>query len=253
MSVQYESLKGKTALVTGGSRGIGRACCRMLAASGVSVVVHYNKSREAASEVVHKIRNESGIALAVQADLGDASSIKTLIQKSQQELGHLDILVNNAGEMTRASLTELTDELWDHSMDLHLKAVYRLSKAVVPTMMENGWGRIINISSQSVYVGSNKHAHYVAAKAGLLGLSYSLVKELGNHGITVNLVSPGRILTDLLIPHVPTRKDEWLKMTPLGRFGEPEEVASAVVFLASGEASYISGANIHVNGGVVMG
>ena len=120
-------------------------------------------------------------------------------------------------------------------------------------MVERKWGRIINVSSQVVYTGSNKHAHYAAAKAGLLGFTFSLVKELGSHGITANLVSPGRIVTDMIIPHIPDRKDEWLKQTPLGRFGEPDEVASAIVFLASGEAGYISGANIHVNGGLTMG
>jgi len=252
MSVQYESLKNKTAIVTGGSRGIGSACCKMLAASGVSVIVHYNDKEEAAADVVDEISKNGGAGKAVQADLSDTSSIESLVEKSRKEFGDPDILVNNAGYMTRASLIELTDELWDHAIDLHLRAVYRLTKAVVPSMMDRKWGRIINISSQSVYVGSNKHSHYVAAKAGLHGFTYSLVKELGSFGITVNLVSPGRIVTDMLRPHIPTRKDEWLKMTPLGRFGEPEEVAAAVTFLASGEASYITGTNIHVNGGIVM-
>jgi 3-oxoacyl-[acyl-carrier protein] reductase len=224
----------------------------LLAASGVSVVVHYNSKEEAAAAVVEEIRKNGGTATAVRADLSDTSSVESLVEKSRREFGDPDILVNNAGYMTRASLMELTDELWDQSMDLHLKSVYRLIKAVVPSMMEQKWGRIINISSQSVYVGSNKHSHYVAAKSGLHGFTYSLVKELGSYGITVNLVSPGRIVTDLLRPHIPTRKDEWLKMTPLGRFGEPEEVAAAIVFLASGEASYITGTNIHVNGGIVM-
>ena len=155
--------------------------------------------------------------------------------------------------MTHAPVVDMSEEMWDQAQDLHLKAVFLLTRALAPSMIERKWGRIINVSSQVVYTGSNKHAHYSAAKAGLLGLSFSLVKELGSSGITVNLVSPGRIVTDMIIPHIPDRKEEWMKQTPLARFGEPEEVASAIVFLASGEAAYISGANIHVNGGLVMG
>jgi 3-oxoacyl-[acyl-carrier protein] reductase len=253
MRVIYESLKGKTALVTGGSKGIGRATCMLLAASGVSVVVHYRKNTLSANEVVDKIQQKGGMAVAVQADLGDRAAIEKLVGTCMDKFGHIDILVNNAGEMTHALNTEMTDELWDHAMDIHLKAVYRLTKALTPSMIDRKWGRIINVSSQVVYTGSNKHAHYAAAKAGLLGYTFSVVKELGPYGITANLVSPGRIVTDMIIPHLPKRKDEWLKQTPLQRFGEPEEVASAIVFLASDEAGYISGANIHVNGGLVMG
>jgi 3-oxoacyl-[acyl-carrier protein] reductase len=253
MSIISESLKGKTALVTGGSRGIGRATCLLLAANGVSVIVHYHRSESSASDVVRKIKAAGGKAVAVQADLGDPASIENLVQKSLEAFGQIDILVNNAGEMTHALNIDMTDQLWDHTMDLHLKAVYRLTKALTPAMMERNWGRIINVSSQVVYTGSNKHAHYAAAKAGLHGFTFSIVKELGPYGITANLVSPGRIVTDMIISHIPARKEEWLKQTPLQRFGEPEEVANVIVFLASEEAGYISGANIHVNGGLVMG
>ena len=253
MNVQYPSLKNKTALVTGGSRGIGRATCALLAVNGVSVVVHFIKNESAAREVVDEINQEGGTAVALQADLSDTGSIEDLARKSQQELGPIDILVNNAGEMTHAKVIDMTEDMWDHTLDLHLKSVFLLSKAITPSMIKRKWGRIINVSSQVVYTGSNKHAHYAAAKAGLLGFTFSLVKELGGFGITVNLVSPGRIVTDMLIPHIADRKDEWLKQTPLARFGEPDEVASAIVFLASGEAGYISGANIHVNGGLTMG
>ena len=189
----------------------------------------------------------------MQADLGDPASVEKLVQGCNEALGHIDILVNNAGEMTHALNVDMTDELWDHAMDLHLKAVYRLTKAFSPAMMERNWGRIINVSSQVVFTGSNKHSHYAAAKSGLHGYTFSLVKELGPYGITANLVSPGRILTDMILPHISVRKEEWMKQTPLQRFGEPEEVASVIVFLASAEAGYISGANIHVNGGLVMG
>lgn len=253
MSITYESLKDKTALVTGGSRGIGRATCLLLAANGVSIIVHYHRGESSASDVVRKIKAAGEKAVAIQADLGKPESIENLVQGSIKAYDHIDILVNNAGEMTHALNIDMTDQLWDHAIDLHLKAVYRLTKALTPSMMERKWGRIINVSSQVVYTGSNKHAHYAAAKSGLHGFTFSIVKELGPYGITANLVSPGRIVTDMIIPHIPSRKEEWLKQTPLQRFGEPEEVASVIVFLASEEAGYISGANIHVNGGLVMG
>jgi 3-oxoacyl-[acyl-carrier protein] reductase len=219
----------------------------------VSVIVHYNRSEAEAGDLVDEISKEGGMAVALQADLSDTGSIEALARRSLEELGHIDILVNNAGEMTHALVVDMREDLWDHAMDLHLKSVYLLTKALTPLMTERKWGRIINVSSQVVYTGSNKHAHYAAAKAGLLGFTFSLVKEVGRYGITANLVSPGRIKTDMIIPHIPDRQDEWLKQTPLARFGEPEEVAHAVVFLASAEAGYISGANIHVSGGLTMG
>jgi len=161
--------------------------------------------------------------------------------------------VNNAGEMTNAPITELSDELWEHSIKLHLTAAFQLTRACIPPMISNRWGRIINISSQAAYTGSSFHAHYSAAKAGLLGLTFSLAKELGGYEVTANVVSPGRISTDMIAAHLPGRKDEWLKQTPLNRIGEPSEVANVILFLASNESGYITGANIHVNGGLVMG
>lgn len=253
MGIQFDSLRNKTALVTGGSKGIGSAISSLLAANGVSVLVHYNKSASKAADVVEKIKEQGGTGAAVQADLGDPSSVETLVRECREFFGPVDILVNNAGEMTHAPVKEMPEEIWDHTIDLHLKSVFRLTKASIPSMIERKWGRIINISSQAVYTGSANHAHYAAAKSGLLGFTFSLVKEVGPHGITVNLVSPGRILTGMIIPHIPDRQEEWLKQTPLRRFGEPSEVAHAVLFLASDEAAYISGANIHVNGGLVMG
>lgn len=253
MSVSYTSLKGKTALVTGGSKGIGRATCMKLASNDVSVIVHYNSNEAAARGVVKNIEEKGGRAIALKADLGDAASVGDLANSCKEAFGHIDILVNNAGEMTHALVVDMEEELWDYAQNLHLKSVYLLTRALSPAMMEQKWGRIINVSSQVVYTGSNKHAHYAAAKAGLLGFTFSIVKELGAYGITANLISPGRIVTDMIIPHISTRKEEWMKQTPLERFGEPEEVASAIVFLASEEAAYITGANIHVNGGLVMG
>jgi 3-oxoacyl-[acyl-carrier protein] reductase len=248
-----ESLSGRVALVTGGSRGIGRATCLALAASGAAVVVHYNSSTKSALDVVEGIKQAGGMAIALQTDLVDSGAIKNLVAETVNQLGPVDILVNNAGEMTTAAVSEMTDEIWEQGIALNLTAAFRCARICIPMMKERKWGRIINVSSQAAFTGSAKHAHYAVTKAGLLGFTYSLAKELGEFGITVNAVSPGRIITDMIAPEIPSRQEEWLKQIPLRRFGQPEEVAQAIVFLASEGASYITGANLHVNGGLVMG
>jgi 3-oxoacyl-[acyl-carrier protein] reductase len=248
-----ENLSGRAAMVTGGSRGIGRAMCLALATDGVSVIVHYNTNANAALEVVEQIAQAGGMASALQANLVDPRAIDQLMAEAMQQFGSVDILVNNAGEMTTAPVSEMSDEVWEQTLALNLTAAFRCARACIPLMKERKWGRIINVSSQAAFTGSAKHAHYAAAKAGLLGFTYSLAKEVGEFGITVNAVSPGRILTDMIVEQIPKREAEWLKQTPLQRFGQPEEVAQAIVFLASDRASYITGANLHVNGGLVMG
>lgn len=248
-----ENLSGRAAMVTGGSRGIGRAMCLALATDGVSVIVHYNTNANAALEVVEQIAQAGGMASALQANLVDPQAIDQLMAEAMKQFGSVDILVNNAGEMTTAPVSEMSDEVWEQTLALNLTAAFRCARACIPLMKERKWGRIINVSSQAAFTGSAKHAHYAAAKAGLLGFTYSLAKEVGEFGITVNAVSPGRILTDMIVEQIPKREAEWLKQTPLQRFGQPEEVAQAIVFLASDRASYITGANLHVNGGLVMG
>lgn len=243
----------RIALVTGGSRGIGKAACLMLAAQGASVAVHYRSQAAAANEVVAAIQQQGGQAIAVQADLAETDVPAQLMDQVVQRLGTVDILINNAGEMTHAPVAEMSDELWERTLTVNLTAAFRLTRACIPAMTERGWGRIINVASQVVYTGSVNHAHYAAAKAGLIGFTYSLAKELGTAGIMVNAVCPGRILTDMITEHLPKRQAEWLAQTPLKRFGEPEEVASAIAFLASDGASYITGAALNVNGGLVMG
>jgi NAD(P)-dependent dehydrogenase (short-subunit alcohol dehydrogenase family) len=168
-------------------------------------------------------------------------------------LGKIDILVNNAGEMTDVSVAEMKDDDWEQSIEVNLTAAFRYARECIPSMQERRWGRIINVSSQVAYTGSNHHAHYAAAKAGLLGFTFSLAKELGTYGITANVVAPGRIITDLLTERTAGREEEWIRQTPMRRFGRPEEVAAAIVFLSSDEATYITGAVLHVNGGLVMG
>ncbi len=241
------------ALVTGGARGIGQATCLALAAQGAAVVVHYRSHVDAALAVAAQIRAEGGRAMVVQADLRDPDAITRLVAEIRTELGPVDILVNNAGEQGTASVTEMADAEWQRSLDLNLTAAFRLAQACLPEMLAQRWGRIINVSSQAAYTGSARHAHYAAAKAGLLGFTFSLAKEAGPHNVTANVVVPGRIETDMLAGQLPSRAGEWLKQTPLGRLGRPEEVAAAIAFLASEAASYITGAALQVGGGLVMG
>jgi 3-oxoacyl-[acyl-carrier protein] reductase len=244
---------GRIALVTGGSRGIGRAICMKLAANGARVVVHYNRRAVEAEEVCTAIAGIGGKAIALSAALDTESACQSLLRTATAELGSIDILINNAGVFTGAPIQELDAALWDETLAVNLSAAFHCARACVPSMRAKGWGRIISVSSQAAFTGSSEHAHYSASKAGLAGLSFSLARELGPHGITVNLVSPGRIETEMLADQIENRREQWLAQTPLGRLGKPEEVAAAVAFLASDEAAYITGANLHVNGGLVMG
>ena len=244
---------GRVALVTGGSRGIGRATCLSLAAKGAAVAVLCRSRIKEAQEVVELIQSIGGRAVAMEANVLDPNTIKRSLEEAVSRLGQIDILVNNAGEMTDAAVVDLKDEDWDQALAINLTAAFRYARGCIPSMKERRWGRIINVSSQVAYTGSNNHAHYSAAKSGLLGFTFSLTKELGPYGITANVVAPGRILTDLLLERMAGREQEWMSQTPMRRFGRPEEVAAAIVFLASEDAGYISGAVIHVNGGLVMG
>ncbi len=246
------SISGRIALVTGGSRGIGRAVCLDLARRGALVAVHYNTGSTAAEELVSEITAGGGRAAAFGADLTDSLAPGELVRRVRMSLGPPTVLVSNAGQMEDSPVESMPDELWDRTIALGLDAPFRLCRACLPFMRESRWGRVVCISSQAAFTGSAVHAHYAAAKAGLHGLVHSLAKEVGKHGITVNLVAPGRIETDLLKEHAAGRMDEWLSQTPLRRLGQPEEVAAAVGFLCSGEAAYITGATIHVNGGQLM-
>jgi NAD(P)-dependent dehydrogenase (short-subunit alcohol dehydrogenase family) len=243
----------RVALVTGGSRGIGRATCLALAQSEAVVAVHYHNSADAAREVVASIERDGGRAAAFRADLAEIGAADALVAQVSGTFGKPDILVNNAGEQGTAPVAEMTDAEWSRALELNLSAAFRCARACIPGMIARGWGRIINVSSQAAYTGSANHAHYAAAKAGLAGLTFSLAKELGPAGITVNLVAPGRIETDMLAGQMAARAEEWLRQTPLRRFGQPEEVAAAIAFLASDGASYITGAALQVGGGLVMG
>lgn len=248
-----ESGRPRVALVTGGSRGIGAAICQVLAADGVKCALHYCQAESQAQQVAETIRKNGGEVVLLQGDLRDVDTPGKLVVSTLEQYGSLDILINNAGIMTDSFVETMSDELWDECLAINLSAVFRCCRAAIPQMKQKGWGRIISLSSQAAQTGSRSHAHYAASKSGLRGFSFSLAKELGPEGITVNMVSPGRIATDMLHERSSSREEEWMRQTPLRRLGTPKEVADAVAFLASEKASYITGAEFNVNGGQHMG
>ena len=248
-----KNLAGRVALVTGGSRGIGRATCLALAARGAAVAVLYRSRLDQAEEVVKEIHAGGERGVAIKADGLDPDAVKRSVQEAVSGLGRVDILVNNLGELTEGQVADLKDEEWEHSLAVNLGSAFRYARECIPSMKERRWGRIISVSSQAAFTGSNNHAHYAAAKSGLLGLTFSLAKELGAWEVTANVVAPGRIVTDMLVEIMAGREEEWIRQTPLQRIGRPEEVAGPIAFLASEDASYITGAVLNVSGGQLMG
>lgn len=246
------SLSGKVAVVTGGSRGIGRACALLLGQRGAKVAVNYHSSAEAAEEVVAAIKNSGGEALAVQADVSEYKQAEGLIKTSIDRLGGLDILVNNAGTTRDMVIMMMPEDDWDYVLRTNLRSAFNCSKAAVKHMMRKRSGRIINITSVAGLVGNPGQTNYAASKAGLIGLTKSLAKEVGPRNITVNAVAPGFVPTDLTKDLPEDLKRGSLGLIPLGRWGTAEEVAQAVAFLASDEAAYITGHVLTVDGGMAM-
>ncbi len=246
-------LEGKAALVTGASRGIGRAIAEVLAARGASVVVNYHSSPDAAETVVQGIEERGGTAVAVQADVGDFAAAQALVKAAIDSYGQIDILVNNAGTTHDTLLMMMKEDQWDRVIDTNLKSVFNCCKAVARSMVRRKQGgRIINISSVSGIVGQAGQANYAASKAGIIGFTKSLAKELGSRNITVNAVAPGFVLTDLTADLSEDLVQKSLEYIPLGRWGELQEIANVVAFIASDEASYVTGQVIAVDGGIAM-
>jgi 3-oxoacyl-[acyl-carrier protein] reductase len=244
-------LEGKIAIVTGASRGIGRAIAEMLAAEGATVVVNYQSNAEAAEAVVSAITAVGGRALAVRADVSDTAAAEGLIKAAIDAFSHIDIVVNNAGTTRDTLLLSMKEEQWDVVLATNLKSVFNVCKAAArPMLRRKQGGRIINISSVSGIVGQPGQTNYAASKAGIIGFSKSLAKELGSRGITVNVVAPGFVLTDLTAGLSDELVQQTLGYIPLGRWGQAQEIAHAVAFLASDRASYITGVVLQVDGGI---
>jgi 3-oxoacyl-[acyl-carrier protein] reductase len=244
------SLEGKVALVTGGSRGIGRACALALAGSGAAVAVGYSANAEAAEEVAGSIRSAGGRAVTLGADLADPAAPGELVERTVAELGAIDIVVNNAGIARDNLAVRITDADWDAVLAVDLSAAFRVCRAALRPMLRRREGRIINISSVAGVMGNPGQANYAAAKAGLIGLTKALCREVGSRGITVNAVAPGFIATDMTAALAAASLATATAAVPLGRLGTAEEVAAAVRFLALPEAAYITGHVLHVDGGL---
>jgi 3-oxoacyl-[acyl-carrier protein] reductase len=246
-------LEGKIAVVTGASRGIGRAIAEDLAAHGASLVINYHASAEAAAEVVDGINAAGGTAVSIQADVADFAASQQLIKTTLETFGQIDILVNNAGTTRDTLLLMMKEAQWDQVIDTNLKSVFNCSKAAArPMVRRKKGGRIINITSVSGIVGQPGQANYAASKAGIIGFTKSLAKELGSRSITVNAVAPGFVLTDLTAGLSQDLVEKALEFIPLGRWGEAQEIANVVTFLASDKASYITGEVIQVDGGIAI-
>ncbi|OQY18296.1 MAG: beta-ketoacyl-ACP reductase [Anaerolineaceae bacterium 4572_32.1] len=246
------SLENKVAVVTGGSRGIGRAIALELARRGANVIVNYNRNAEAAAEVVAAIEAADGRAVAVQADVADFEQAAGLIKAALDKFGRIDILVNNAGTTRDQLLMLMKEDDWDTVLRINLKSVFNCCKAAARPMVRQRWGRIISISSVSGITGQGGQTNYAASKAGIIGFTKSLAKELGPRSITVNAVAPGFIPTDLTADLPEELKQKLIEATPLRRMGKPEEIANVVAFFASDEASFITGEILTVDGGLVM-
>ncbi len=250
LQTSSQRLRQQVAIVTGASRGIGRATALALASEGANVVVNYASSSGAAEEVVKAITDAGGSAIALQADVSKLEQVDALVNNTVEKFGRVDVLVNNAGISRDALLLRMKPEDWQAVIDLNLTGVFLCTRAVSKIMLKQRSGRIVNITSVAGQMGNPGQANYSAAKAGVIGFSKTVAKELASRGITVNAVAPGFIATDMTSN---LKSEEILKYIPLARYGEPEEVAGMVRFLAADPAAaYITGQVFNVDGGMVM-
>ena len=245
-------LDGKCALVTGASRGIGRAVALRLAAEGAKVALNFAGNEVAANAVRQEIESAGGQAIVVKADVADEAAVQQMVQTVADAFGRVDILVNNAGITRDGLLARMKEEDWDAVLSTNLKGVFFATKAVAKLMMKQRAGRIVNMASVVGITGNAGQANYSAAKAGVIGFTKTIARELASRGITANAVAPGFIGTDMTAALPDKAKEAALAGIPLGRMGTPEDIAAAVLFLVSDQASYITGQVLNVDGGMVM-
>ncbi|MFS0861453.1 3-oxoacyl-[acyl-carrier-protein] reductase [Fredinandcohnia sp. 179-A 10B2 NHS] len=245
-------LDGKVALVTGASRGIGATIALELAKAGAKVAVNYSGSEERANQVVDEIKALGKEAFAIKANVSDSEAVSNMVKEVISTFGSLDILVNNAGITRDNLLMRMKEEEWDDVININLKGVFLCTKAVTRQMMKQRSGKIINIASIVGVSGNPGQANYVAAKAGVIGLTKTTAKELSSRNITVNAIAPGFITTDMTEKLPEEVRNEMLKQIPLARFGETTDISGVVLFLASNNSNYMTGQTLHVDGGMVM-
>ncbi len=242
----------RVALVTGGSRGIGRAVALRLAADGHAVAVNYAANVAAADEVAEAITANGGTAMVVQADVGDTDAVSAMFKDVEERLGRVEVLVNNAGITRDDLLLRMGPDAWDQVIETNLRSVYLCSRAAMRGMLRSRWGRIISVSSISGISGNPGQANYAASKAGIIGFSKSIAREIGSRNITVNVVAPGFIETDMTEELGTEIAEEVASRVAVGRLGRPEEIAAAVGYLASDDAAYVTGQTLVVDGGLAL-
>lgn len=242
----------KTVLITGASRGIGKAAAETFAKAGYDAALNYNKSEAAAEALCRELEKYSVKALPFRADVSDKKAVEKMYAEIEKTMGSPSVLVNNAGIAEQALFTDITEEMWDRMFAVNVKGAYNCAQVVLPKMIHEKYGRIINISSMWGISGASCEVHYSASKAALTGFTKALAKEVGLSGITVNCVAPGVIDTDMNGKLSPETMAELKESTPLGRIGTPRDVAETVLFLASEKASFITGQIISVDGGFIL-
>lgn len=245
-------LTGKKALVTGGSRGIGRGIALAFANQGADVIVNYHSNLEEANKVVEMIKSMGRQSIAIQADVAKSADVNRMFDQVEKEWGGLDILANNAGILSYAEFTQITEEQWDNVINTNLKGQFLCAQRAAKLMIKNHWGRIINIASIAsggVGIGFPYLSHYTASKGGVIGLTENMALELGKQGINVNAIAPGAIETDISKGQTPDQTQSLIAKLPKGRMGQPADIGAAAAFLASNEADYITGITLYCDGG----
>ncbi|WP_026894395.1 SDR family NAD(P)-dependent oxidoreductase [Clostridiisalibacter paucivorans] len=247
-------LKGKSAIVTGGSRGVGRGICLALAKEGANVVINYNSSNESALKLKNEIESLGGNAVTVKANLGNPEDCKNLIEEAEKTFGNVDILINNAGVWPQNWVQDIPLDEWNKTIDINLTSVFLTSQAFVRKNIDkNRPGKILNITSQAAFNGSTTgHAHYAASKAGVVSLTVSMAREMSKYDINVNAIALGIVETDMTKKALESKEDYYLNRIPIGRVATPKDIGDIALFMVSEPASYITGATIDATGGMLM-